>query len=210
MKFCIAKFTRQTLPASAYVKTISLWNAFTSCHYGYRQGFPINDAEVSKCHLTEGRGTSHFFPLQFTVGSDTAREPSQDRKREDLTQTMWVTVGFQFSPCCCCKETLTAMASWLERWEAKLSPLQLLLTLCLWIHSLLIPKQISWTQATADLSFPDLFLWGGHHQFQASEGSWCYIQEFPCMENKQEELEVCTSLKGYNLIGITEMWRNTD
>jgi len=71
--------------------------------YGCAQGFPINAAEVSKCHFTKVRGTSHFFPLQFMVGSNTTQEPSQDfeikledavncvhrnSKGEDLTQTM--------------------------------------------------------------------------------------------------------------------------
>lgn len=47
-------------------------------HCGYAQGVPINAAEVSKCHFTKVRGTSHFFPQQFTVGSNTTQQPRQD------------------------------------------------------------------------------------------------------------------------------------
>ena len=163
-----------------------------SC-YGYAQGFPINAAEVSKCHFTKVRGTSHFFPLQFTVGSNTTQGPSPDfeikledavncvhrnGKREDLTQTMWVTVRLWFSPRYWWKEIMTAVASpaalagGVGEWNWAHS--SFFLTLCLWIQSPSLSRsRFNWTQATADLSFPDSFLWDCHHSFQASVGIWC-------------------------------------
>lgn len=128
----------------------------TISHYGYVQGFPINAAEVSKCHFTKVRGTSHFFPLQFTVGSNTTQEPSQDfeikledavncvcrnGKRGGLTQTMWVTVGLRFSPCYWWKEIMTAPSCAGQRSETEPTP-GFFNPLSLDLVPLSIPKQI--------------------------------------------------------------------
>lgn len=130
-------------------------------HYGYTQGFPINAAGVSKCHFTKVWGTSHCFPLQFTVGGNTTQDPGQDfeikledavnrvhrnSKGKDLIQTMWVTVGLKFSPCYWWKEIMTAVAlSQLhcpKGWGSEAEPTPFSLTLCLWVQPVSIPREI--------------------------------------------------------------------
>lgn len=162
----------------------------TISHYGYVQGFPINAAEVSKCHSTEVRGTSHFFPLQFTVGSNTTQEPSQDfeikledavncvhrnSNREDLTQTMWVTVGLQFSPCYWWKEIMTAQLCWPEGWGSETEPTPVFFNpLSLDPVPLSIPKQIQLDPSYCWSEFSWLIFYDCHHHFQASTGICCY------------------------------------
>lgn len=153
-------------------------------HYVNAQGVPINAAEVSKCHFTEVRGTSHFFPRRFTVGSNTTQQPSQDfeikledavnSRQEKPREKVWL------SPCESQLVSDSPLATHGRKlWQPsctgqrggglKLSPHQGFfnplsldpVSFCIADRSI----RFNLTQATDDLSFPDLFLWDLHHQF---------------------------------------------
>lgn len=131
------------------------------------QGFPINAAKFSKCHFPKVWGTSHCFPLWFTVGGNTTQEPGQsfEIKLEDALSCAQKHrerrfdsdhVSHSWSPALPLllmegnySSHGTGPAAQAGGWGTKAKPTPSLLTLYLEF----IPPPFNWTQAAADQTF---------------------------------------------------------
>jgi len=136
------------------------------------QGFPINAAEFSKCHFPKVWGTSHCFPLRFTVGGNTTQEPGQgfEIKWEDALSCVQEQPGKRFDsdhvshswspvlPLLLMEGNYNSHgagpAAQAGGWGSKAEPTPCLLTLCLEFS----PPPFNQTQAAADQAFSDSFL----------------------------------------------------
>lgn len=156
------------------------------------QGFPIKAAEFSKCHFPKVWGTSHCFPLRFTVGGNTTQEPGQgfEIKLEDALSSVQKHrerrfdsdhVSHSWSPALPLllmegnySSHGTGPAAQAGGWGSKTHSLSVNPLSRVQSSSIQLDSSCCWSD------FLILF-WDPHHHFQAAARVQCCTRSYPCI-----------------------------